>query len=726
MSADALLRDGGEPIILAHETLRALGAANGQAVARKRRIVWFAGGGGSSEGMKLAYGEGPDAALNHWPVAVYAHMRHNPGTDHYCADAFDVHPMSVFPGEPIGEAWFSPDCTDFSKAKGKALRSERRRGLAWVVVDWAFHRRPDVMIVENVPEFLGWGPLYRDGHPQAGERIPQLEGLTFEAWRRALVELGGVVEWKVIVSADHGDPTTRERLYVIIRFDGKPIVWPAATHAPRKLAVGKGLTPWVGAHTQIDFSIPTPSIFMTREEARAQKLRVNRPLKPATLKRVARGVDRFVISAADPFIVSITNQTWGGDRARDIREPSATITTAKGGEFAMAAPTLAKFRKDSAGGDLREPGPTVTANSYQKRPGGAAPLGIVAPNLVRTDMASGADRNGIRDPREPGATVTGAGGFAVASAYLVPNYGERAGQAPRVLDVAAPYPTVVPKQNGGKLAAVHLHRQFGSTVSGCDAEEPAPTVMVEGAGGKIGACAAFLSTFQQNIVGSPVDEPALTCMAGATRHALAGANLISYYGNDVALGSDMADPGRTVTGKARHGVSAAFMHQANTGMVGRPLDDPSSTIVLKGCTQQLVEARLAVEGGNVGRRDRVLAFLWEHFGPPTAEEWAAPTATLEARRKFGLVKLATGQGDDVAVWMIVDIGLRMLKPRELAGLMGMGPEFDLATDVHGKPISITDQTHLIGNMVTRHTSAALLAANRADPLPLPQTERSAA
>lgn len=704
--------DGGEPMPIGVQ----IAAAN--APRRKRRINWFAGGGGTSEGMALAFGEGPDAALNHWPTAVFAHMRHHPDTVHYCAGAEDVHPNDVLPGEEIGFAWFSPDCTDFSKAKGKALRSERRRGLAWVVVDWIFWRRPDVVMVENVPEFLGWGPLYRDGHPKAGERIPELEGLTFEAWKRCIEEMGGVLEARTLVSADYGDPTTRERLYIIIRFDGQPIVWPTATHAPRAKAARMGLEPWVGAWTRIDFSIPCPSIFMTREEAKAAKLRVNRPLKPATMRRVARGVDRFVIRSADPFIVPITNQTWGGDRAHDIRDPLKTVTTAKGGEFALAepimvslthqgddrihdprepaptvtaanrgeialaAPVMAKFRKDSAGADIREPSPTITANSYQKRPGGAPPLGVMS------------------------ATIVGCGG--------------RRGQSPPK-DVRDPAPTMTGKADAC-VAAVHLQRQFGASV-GSDAGEPAGTVTA-GGGGKTGVVAAYLDRQFGTSTGNDLAQPVPTLLADARggKSGVIAANLISYYGAEAEIGSDLSNPGRTVTGKCRHAVSAAFMHQANTGMVGRGLDEPSSTIVLKGCTQQLVEARLALEGGETGRRGQVLAFLWQHFGEPSEAEWADPLATLEGRLKFGLVLLPDDAGGK-AVWMIVDIGLRMLKPKELAGLMGMRADFDLDTDVNGDRISITDQTHLIGNMVTRHTSAALMRANC---LPEPQPERSAA
>lgn len=716
--------DGGLPIKVGPI---AISGADPLALVDGRWINWFAGGGLTSRAIRDVRGRGPDAALNHWPVAVHSHMRHHPETQHYLSDVFEVSPREVFPGEPIAFGWFSPDCTDFSKAKGKALRSDRRRGLAWVICDWAAMRCPDVIMMENVAEWLGWGPLFPEGHPQAGERDPSREGETFRDWRGTMEWLGYRLEFRTLVSADYGDPTTRERLYGVMRRDGKPIRWPVRTHAPRKDAERLGLKPWRGVCEVLDFSLPCPSIFMSRAEGKAEYgLRINRPLQPATLRRVARGIDRFVIRSGSPFIVPITQRTWGGDRAHDSAEPLKTVTTSRGGEFALGqpflapvthpgdarvhdaddplrtvtganrgeqavvAPTLTKFRADSAGADVTEPCPTVTANSWIKRPGGAAPLGVVG-------------------------------------ACLVPRYGEAPGQAPRVRDLGEPAPTVTTTDNGGSLVVAHIHRQFGSTVSGRDIAEPSPSIMSDGAGGKVGVAAAWMTTFQQNIVGAPAEDPLKTVMAGAPRHGVGLASLISYYGQDAVLGSGLDAPMRTATGKDRHGLSTAFVHQANTGMVGRDCTDPASTITLKGSTQQLVQARLSLEGGEVGRRGQVLAFLWDQFGAPTEAEWADPTGSVEARLKFGLVILAAPDGG-TAVWMIVDIGLRMLTPMELMGAMGFsGADADLSLDVFDRPVSRTDQTHMVGNGVSRGVVAALIAANcLADPETDTKTERAAA
>lgn len=851
------MADGSGPIIVPV-------AASGLKI--KRNIVWFAGGGGSSEAIKQAFGADPDAALNHWPTAIAAHQRHFPATDHYCADAFDIEPGMIFPNDDIGFGWFSPDCTDFSVAKGKALRSERRRGLAWVVVDWARERRPDVIMVENVWEFTGWGPLYPDGHPQAGERIPERVGETFKEWRQAFLDLGGEFDHRKLNAADYGAATTRERLYVIIRFDGKPIVWPARTHAPRGEAAKLGLKPWVGACEVIDWSIKCPSLFLTAEEIKAGKLRVRRPLKPATLKRVARGIDRFVISAADPFIaplthqggdrthggreplptvtgahrgefaliepyvVPITQQTWGKDRAHDARDPLKTITTAKGGEFAAVAPQVAlisnNYTSNTNGGrgDPRDPAKTfASANHHSVVTGDLAPMvngdfhcqgcgegnaatwwptcewcghqqtgnrpaptvahlttfqqniigtdpaeplrtvmagaprhGLVrshvveAPFIVGTAFGDGRERAGLRawSGMEPLRVVNASNDKAIGAAFLVPSYNEWPGQAPRCRDITRTMPTVVPGGNGGRLTVASLHQanthDYGSSIEfparaatgrakqglvlaslgrdfstsvGRSLFDPAPTVMSDGFG-KSSLITAHMAQGNFDDVGRAITDPATTFTQRATQQQLCVSSIQSYYAT--GIGSSCEDPVRVATAKARHGLTASWMHQANTGMVGRDLRDPASTIVLKGCTQQLIEARLEVEGGEVGRRGAVLEFLWHHFGVPTEAEMADPLATREGRLKLGLV-LIKGQ-----VWMIVDIGLRMLVPRELAGAMGLPKDFDLEHDINGRTITKTDQTHLIGNMVSPPPALALIRANCIDPAPAAPAERVAA
>ena len=692
---------------------------------QKAIVVGFAGGGGACFGLRQAFGRDPDVALNHWPTAIFAHQRHFPQTLHILSDIYEVDPRTVLPGVPIGLAWFSPDCTDHSKAKGRAPKSERIRGLAWSIIPWALHRRPDVIEMENVEEWFDWGPVYRcpadfrakgvAGEP--GEPIKALRGVTRERFTRTLGRLGYDVEIHYGRAADYGDPTTRHRLVLIARADSKPIRWPAPTHAPRAVAAERELKPWRGACEVIDFSLPCPSIFLSQEEAKALRRAggpaCKRPLVANTLRRVARGVERYVIGAAEPFIVPITHS---GVRSKTTAEALWTVCGGpKGGEFAL-----------------------------------------VAPAIVRTDMQSAADRNGVHDPRDPMRTATAAGGFANVSAFLVPRYGERDGQDPRCRTVEEPYPSPVPDGNGGGLAAIHLSRQFGcsvgsaaddpvgvvtpggggktsvvaaylgrqhgSTVSGRDLREPGPAETAGGGhgGGHSHVVAAFMAQGNGDRVGRPLPEPVTTLTERSTQQQLVAASIQSYYAT--GTGSDAGEPMRVVTKEDRHALIAAWLEQAATGLVGHEAREPVSTIVGKGCTQRLIEARLEQEGGGVGRRADVLAFLWSHFGAPTPEEWADPAGSLRARLRFGLVIL--GGADDRQVWMIVDIGLRMLKAKELGGAMGLPPDVDFETDVFGRPITTTDQVNMIGNMVCPGMVRAVALANAPD-WDIPTTEEAA-
>jgi DNA (cytosine-5)-methyltransferase 1 len=712
----------------------------------KLKVVGFAGGGGSSEAVREALGADPDLAMNHWMVAVLAHQRHFPRTEHRCADIWQEDPRAWRPGEPIGFAWFSPDCTDFSKAKGKAPRSERIRGLAWSIIPWAVFRTIDTIMIENVEEFVKWGPVYRSGL-KAGEPIPKRRGETFQRFVRRLKQVGYWVEHRFLNAADYGAPTTRKRFYAIAKHVGvirvgrieagleaSPIVWPEPSHAPRHLAEKLGRKPWVGACEIIDWNERCPSIFLTPEEAKAEGLKVKRPLVGATHSRIARGLERFVIGSAEPFVVPLTHQ--GDLRTHAARDPLRTVTGAQRGELAAVDVGMISnaYGSNTRGGrgDPRDPAKTLT---------GAHHSGLVVGSLVRTDMHQSNARCAY-DAADPLRTVTSAGGHAAMSAtivgvggrrgsspptsaarpfptvtgkadaalatgYLVPRYGERDGQAPRALPVTGPYPAVVPDQNGGSLAAVSLHRQFGRSIGG-PANDPAPTPM-PGGGGKTAVQIAWLGRqFGSNVSGRPIGDPAPTVMSGGGggKTQLVVGSLASYYAT--GEGSGLADPMRSATGRARHGLTLAHVLQANTGLIGRAATDPLSTIVQLGSTQQLIETALALEGGPVGRRAQVLEFLWRHFGPPTPDEWRDPAATLQGRLKFGLVVI------DELIWMIVDIGLRMLKPSELAAAMGLRPGFDLSVNALGEPVSKTHQIQMIGNMVSPPPAIAMIRANCPD------------
>lgn len=306
----------------------------------------FAGGGGASEGLTWATGKAPVIAVNHDPEAILMHAMNHPETTHYCESVYDVDPEEVCEGLDIWGVWGSPDCTHFSRAKGGKPRDKNIRGLAWIIVRWAEALEPNVIFVENVPEFLTWGPLDENGYP-----IKAKEGTTFQKWVHLLHFLGYHVEWRVLSAADYGAPTTRKRLFIIARRDGKPIVWPEPTHGPN------ASLPYRTAAECIDWSIPCPSIFLTKAEAKAQGFNIRRPLADKTLARIAAGVVRYVIEAEQPFIAPIDANaditvpwainTRNGERkgqmprTRSLEEPYWTIT-ANGSQGALVSAFLVK------------------------------------------------------------------------------------------------------------------------------------------------------------------------------------------------------------------------------------------------------------------------------------------------------------------------------------------------------------------------------------------------
>lgn len=308
----------------------------------------FAGGGGASLGIEQALGRSPDIAVNHDPEAVAMHAANHPDTVHLCGDVWEYDPIAVCKGRPVGLLWASPDCKHFSKAKGGKPVQKKIRGLAWVVVRWAKTVRPRVIILENVEEFQTWGPLLEDGRP-----CPDRKGLTFRRWVCDIERLGYVVETKQLRACDYGAPTTRKRLFVIARRDGQPIVWPQATHGPGKV-------PYRTAAECIDWSIPSPSIF-----SRA------RPLAENTLRRIARGIRRFVLETDKPFIVGDVAptliQTGYGERpgqaprSLDLGAPMGTLV-AGGVKQALVSAFLAKHYggNEGPGSSLEKPFDTIT------------------------------------------------------------------------------------------------------------------------------------------------------------------------------------------------------------------------------------------------------------------------------------------------------------------------------------------------------------------------------
>ena len=332
----------------------------------------FAGGGGASTGIEMATGISVDIAINHDPEAIRMHKANHPTTKHYCESVWDVDPVKVCGGHPVALAWFSPDCKHFSKAKGGKPKDKNIRGLAWVALRWAGTVRPRVIMLENVEEFKTWGPLNRGHRP-----IKAKQGVTFKRFIHQMQDLGYQVEYRELIAADYGTPTMRKRFFLIARCDGKPIAWPEPTHAPADsplVAAGTRL-PYLGAYTQIDFSLPCPSIFDTAEEIKEKYgIRAVRPLAPKTLERIARGLKKFVLDAPNPFIIQCNH---GGERKQqDIREPMPTITGKHG--FGLVEPFLVQIGQtgftDDRSKDIRAPLPTIVSKNEHC---------LIAPTLIQ-------------------------------------------------------------------------------------------------------------------------------------------------------------------------------------------------------------------------------------------------------------------------------------------------------------------------------------------------------
>lgn len=606
----------------------------------------FAGGGGASTGIEAALGRAVDIAINHDEEAIRMHEVNHPGTRHIRNNIWQVDPLEVTGGAPVSLAWFSPDCKHFSKAKGGKPREKSIRDLAWVVVLWGERAKPDLILLENVEEFRTWGPLDEEGQP-----IKARAGETFEKWCRQLRKLGYKLQFRELRACDYGAPTIRKRFFMIARRDGKPIVWPAATHgkpdSPEVLA-GKRL-PWRTAAEIIDWSIPCPSIFERKKE-----------LAEKTKRRIAHGIMKFVVDNPRPFIVRTDMHKSNAGCFHDIEDPLRTVTT--GGGFAVVSPHVTKFRSGAIGHGADEPLATVTANSFHKRPGGAAPLGVVE---------------------------------AVISPVIVGCGGRRGQSGPS--DVEKPYPTTTAKADAC-LVAAHLERMHGKS-RGAAVDKPCPTI-VAGGGGKTAAVTAFMQKFAQNGKGSDPAEPIHTVMAGAPRHAVVAAHLAQFSetreGRKLNPGHSAEEPVSTIVrkGPLQAVVSSNLVKLRGTCAHGQPVDEPLATVSAQGT--HMAEVR---------------AFLLKYYGNESeGHDPDNPLGTVTTKDRFGLVTV-TIEGEE---YVIVDIGMRMLTPRELFNAQGFPPDYIIDRDTEGRPITKTAQVAKCGNSVCPPIAEALVRANAAE------------
>lgn len=477
----------------------------------------FAGGGGASTGIELATGYSVDIAINHDPEAIKMHKANHPNTKHYCENVWAVDPVKACNGHPVGLAWFSPDCKHFSKAKGGKPKDKNIRGLAWVALRWAGLVRPRVIMLENVEEFKTWGPLNRRHHP-----IKSKQGKTFEKFVQQLTDLGYKVEFRELIAADYGAPTMRKRFFMIARCDGKTIVWPEPTHAPADSEeVKKGLLkPYVGAYTQLDFSLPCPSIFDTSEEIKEKYgIRAVRPLAQKTMDRIARGLKKFVLDNPEPFIIQCNHS--GKRRPNDIREPMPTITGKHG--YGIVEPKLAPYMGTNTtnhpGGNCKDPIHTITTGNQQC---------LISPTLIQyhSETAQGEVRG--QTIKDPIMTVDGSNRYGLVASFLHKYYdGGYTGAGDTVEN---PLPTVT-SWDHNSLCAVNLI-QMNNHCDGRDVKEPIPTITA--GDGHFGEVRAFLIKYYGQGTGQDVKEP-LDTVTSRDRFGLVTINGTDYQIVDIGL-----------------------------------------------------------------------------------------------------------------------------------------------------------------------------------------------
>lgn len=392
----------------------------------------FAGGGGASTGIEIAIGRSVDIAINHDPAAIAMHRANHPTTEHYTEDVWKVDPVTACAGRPVALAWFSPDCKHHSKAKGGKPVSRKIRGLAWVAVKWAKAVHPRVIMLENVEEFQDWGRLDANNRPD-----PRYRGETFRRFVRQLERLGYEVQYRLLRACDYGAPTIRKRFFLIARCDGLPIIWPETTHAaPDSLEVASGLKkPWVPVADVLNFDLPCPSIFATREEIREQYgIDAVRPLSDKTLQRIARGVRKFVIDNPDPFIVP------GG------------------------AACLMRNNEHATGSSCAEPISTITTGGHHM---------LIAPSFIQYHSETADDVRG-QPVTDPLMTVDASNRYGLVSTFISKFYG--GGNTSPASGVEEPLPTMTARANHfGELRAF-LVKYYGGGGNGAACSDPAPTI----------------------------------------------------------------------------------------------------------------------------------------------------------------------------------------------------------------------------------------------------------
>ena len=479
----------------------------------------FAGGGGASTGIELATGYSVDIAINHDPEAIRMHKTNHPDTKHYCESVWDVDPVKVCEGHPVGLAWFSPDCKHFSKAKGGKPKDKNIRGLAWVALRWAGKVRPRVIMLENVEEFKTWGPLNRRHHP-----VKKKKGATFRKFISQLEGLGYTVEYRELVAADYGAPTMRKRFFLVARCDGRPIVWPEPTHAPAdSMEAAAGIKkPYAGAYTQIDFSLPCPSIFDTVEEIKEKYgIRAVRPLAPKTMERIARGLKKFVLDNAEPFIIQVNHTGAKSDYGNSMNEPLRVVTGRKG--YAIVEPYIAQIGQtgfaDDRSRDVKEPLSTVVSKNEHC---------LVNPTLIPYHSETSKDEVRGQQVTEPAMTVDASNRYGLVASFLQKYF--NGGYHGPGADAGAPLPTVTAVDHNS-LCTAHL-LQMNNNCDGKDIGNPIPAITA--GDGHFGEVRAFLVKYYGQGSGQKVDAP-LDTVTAHDRFGLVEVNGEDYMIADIGM-----------------------------------------------------------------------------------------------------------------------------------------------------------------------------------------------
>ena len=627
----------------------------------------FAGGGGASLGIEMAIGRHVDIAINHDPAAVAMHERNHGTTKHYCESVWDINPLKVSKGLPVSLCWLSPDCKHFSKAKGDIPVEKSIRGLAWVAVRWAATVKPRVIMLENVEEFKTWGPLIakRDTKTnrmlkfvetdEGGKKIvvseeneivpidrrvmfpdPKQKGRTFQSFINALKKKGYEVDWRELKACDYGAPTIRKRFFMIARCDGQPIVWPEPTHGdPNSEAVKSGkLKPWRTAAEIIDWSLPCPSIFERKK-----------PLAENTMRRIARGIHKFVIDNPKPFIIKV-NHHGPEFRGQETSDPLQTVTAKNG--WGLVAPYIARIGQTGFGGDrmsycAEDPLTTVVSKAEHL---------LITPTLMVN--TSGHPGGAVTEPLK--TITTGLHHAVICPTLIQMGYGDPEGR--RVLDLEKPVGTVTAGGNKFAIATAMIARQFGQSV-GSVMDAPIGTVTA-GGGGKSQLVTAFMA-----------------------KH---------YGGGYTGPGADLEKPTPTVTTVDHNAlVTSHLLKLRGTCKDGQAVTEPMPTVTAGGM--------------HVGE---VRAFLLKYYGTGEGCEVDEPLHTVTTKDRFGLVTIHGEQ------YQIVDIGMRMLEPRELFRAQGFPDSYIIDFDVDGKRYSKKDQVARCGNSVSPVIPAALVRANLPD------------